>query len=123
MLEMEAENFAMLRARLQNEKGRRSGLSERLRFTVHGWKAPDWETHYYENSNIVVDMPELGIKKQQFFLYAVILRLSRYGGYRTELSCCRKEAFELAAKGKSAGTIKPFREPVVRLRQLNNNKR
>ena len=80
VLEMEGESMERLRARLKNEKRRRSGLSERLRFTVHGWKAPDWETHYYENSNIVVDMPELGIERQQFFLYAVILRLSRYGG-------------------------------------------
>ena len=78
---------------------------------------------YYENSNILVDMPELGIKRQEFFLYAVILRLSSYGGYRTELSCCRKEAFELAAKGKSEGTTKPFREPVVRLRKDKNEKR
>ena len=123
VLEMEGESIGSLRARLQNEKRRRRGLSERLRFTVQGWKAPDHETHYYENSNIWVDMPELGIEKQQFFLYAVTLRLSRYGGYRTELSCCRKEAFMLADKGKSAGTTKPFREPVVFLRKDKSEKR
>ena len=46
VLEMEGESIGRLRARLKNEKRRRTGLSEWLIFTVHGWKAPDHKTHY-----------------------------------------------------------------------------
>ena len=119
VLQMSDESIAMLRARLKNEKRRRYGMSERLTLTVRGWKTPDHETHYYENSNLMVNIPELGIEERSYFVYAVTLRLSRYDGYRTELACCDRAAFERASSVSSSTSsqIKP-ESTTVRLRRM-----
>ncbi|MEM9423629.1 MAG: hypothetical protein AAF975_02425, partial [Spirochaetota bacterium] len=101
-LAADGESIGLLRSQLKNEKGRRYGLSQKLRLTVASWRAASSSTHWYENSNVWVEVPELGISKRKFFVYGVTLTLSKYNGYRAELLCCNREAFDLKASGSSA---------------------
>lgn len=112
-LEIGASNddIGIARAQLANEKKRRFGLSQRIRVVLRGWKAPDFPTHYYENANLLLKIPELGIfrgsesapQPRSFFVYALKLNFSKYTGMRAELSLCEKEAFTIKAED-SAGT-------------------
>ena len=69
-------------------------------------------------------MPELGIQKRSFFLYGVTLSLSKYSGYRADLHCCNKEAFDLqaGASGKSASTKPKPREVWLSIRGLEKQR-
>ncbi len=123
----DGESIGLLRSQLKNERNRRYGMSQKIKLSIQGWQISNGKTHWYENSNILIEMPELGIQKRSFFVYAVALSLSKYGGYRAELSCCNKAAFDLKTRPSENLAAKPqTKQTMVTMsnleKQKNNNK-
>ena len=101
-----SEDKAKVHAQLTNERDQRFGLSQVIDFSLCDWQIPGYETHWYENTNIVVDIPRLGLNKREFFVYGVVLSLSKHSGYRADLSCCNRSAFlraKIAAESAQRG--------------------
>ncbi|WGK69445.1 hypothetical protein P0082_00895 [Candidatus Haliotispira prima] len=92
-----------INTQLLNEHNRRRGLSQKLQLVLPGWQIPGTETYWKENSNLELNIEKLGLDDHKLFIHAVNLSLSKFGGYRTELSLSERSAFAQITTNSTSG--------------------